>query len=92
MKARRIERLVIGIFLLAAGAIAAAPAQEKVELTEITPTLLVFATSSGNLVASTGPDGVLLVGTPSLASTPYIDSVLKQRTRSPARYGSWQGS
>ncbi|MFZ0334173.1 MAG: hypothetical protein WAL69_08545, partial [Candidatus Acidiferrales bacterium] len=43
---------------------AAARAQERVTVTEITPTVLVFATNSGNVVSSVGPDGALLVGTP----------------------------
>lgn len=60
--------------------------QEEVGVTEITPTLLVFATSSGNVVASVGPDGVLLVGTPSAASTRFINRILTQHTKSPARY------
>jgi hypothetical protein len=61
-------------------------AQEKVDVTEITPTLLVFATSSGNVVASVGREGVLLIGKPSTASTPLINGILKQRTQSSTRY------
>jgi len=38
-------------------------------VTEITPELLVFATTAGNVVASVGPDGALHVGTPTAAST-----------------------
>ena len=53
---------------------------------ELTPTVLVFATSSGNVVASVGPDGALLVGTPSVTSTPSIDRVISQRTESRRRY------
>jgi hypothetical protein len=60
--------------------------REKVGVTEITPNLLVFATSSGNVVASVGSDGVLLIGTPSAASTPFLNSVLTQHTKSPVRY------
>jgi cyclase len=61
-------------------------AQETVGVTEINPTLLVFATSTGNVVASVGPDGVLLVGKPSVLSTPFIDKILKERTKSSVRY------
>ncbi len=57
-----------------------------VSLTEVTPNVLVFGTSSGNVVASIGPDGALLIGTPSLASTPEISSILANRTRSAVRY------
>jgi cyclase len=60
--------------------------QEKAGVTEITPTLLVFATNSGNVVASVGPDGVLLVGTPASASTPFVNKIVRQRTKSLLRY------
>jgi cyclase len=62
------------------------PAQETVSVEELTPNLLVFATRSGNVIASVGPDGALLVGTPSIADTPRIEGVLAQRTKSPVRY------
>lgn len=60
--------------------------EETVGVTEITPNVLVFATSAGNVVASVGPDGALLVGTPSATSTERISSVLASRTKSPLRY------
>ncbi|HTU46293.1 MAG TPA: hypothetical protein VMF91_14595 [Bryobacteraceae bacterium] len=55
-------------------------------VTEISPTLLIFATSNGNVAASVGPDGALLVGTPSVDSTSAIAKILASRTRSPVRY------
>ncbi len=55
-------------------------------VTEITPNLLVFATDNGNVLASVGPDGALIVGTPSAASTAQISSVLAGRTKSLVRY------
>jgi cyclase len=61
-------------------------AQEEVTVTELTPTLFVFGTARGNAVASVGPDGVLLVGTPSAGSTAFIKRTLAQRTESPVRY------
>src|SRR6202012_3521205 len=61
-------------------------AQDRMGVTEITPNLLVFATNNGNVLASVGPDGALIVGTPSAASTPQISSVLAARTKSPVRY------
>jgi hypothetical protein len=61
-------------------------AQEVVGVTEVTPKLLVFATSTGNVVASVGPDGAFLVGTPSAASTPQITSIVAGRTKSTVRY------
>lgn len=47
--------LLVGIF----GAFASLThAQEKVGITGITPSLLVFSTSAGNVIASVGNDGV----------------------------------
>ncbi|HEY3458577.1 MAG TPA: hypothetical protein VGK64_28610 [Bryobacteraceae bacterium] len=63
-----------------------AGASEHVETTKISPNMLVFATSSGNVVASVGPDGALLVGTPSAASTAQISAILAKHTRSATRY------
>lgn len=61
-------------------------AQEQVGITEITRKLLVFSTATGNVVASVGPDGALLIGTPCTASTPEISRTLASRTSSPVRY------
>jgi cyclase len=61
-------------------------AQEGVRVTEVTPQVLVFATTAGNAVASVGPDGALLVGTPSADSTANISAILAERTGSKARY------
>ena len=75
---------VIGIWLLLCHA--AFAAQETVGVTQISPTLLVFSTTAGNLVASVGKDGAFLVGTPTAASTQQISDVLAGRTKSPFRY------
>ena|SRR5215472_8963033 len=61
-------------------------AQDAVGFREVTPNVLVFATKTGNVVASVGPDGALLIGTPSADSTERIDNELAKRTKSPARY------
>jgi len=61
-------------------------APETVGITEVTPNVLVFATRTGNVVASVGPDGALLIGTPSADSTEPISSELAKRTKSPVRY------
>ena len=63
-----------------------ARAQETVGVTEITPNVLVFRTRTGNVVALVGPDGALLVGTPSADSTERISSELANRTKSSVRY------
>jgi hypothetical protein len=61
-------------------------AQQQIHVTELSPNVLVFATSTGNVVASVGPDGALLVGTPSASSTDEISKILSTRTSSPLRY------
>lgn len=63
-----------------------ARAQETVGVTEITPNVLVFRTRTGNVVALVGPDGALLVGTPSADSTEGISNELANRTKSSVRY------
>jgi hypothetical protein len=80
-------RTILGaIVVVALANILAGGTQERVGITEITPDVLVFSTSNGNVVASVGPDGALLVGTPSSSSTASISSILKARNSSPVRY------
>lgn len=62
-----------------------APCGDDVKVTEVSPSLLLFATANGNAVASVGPDGVLLIGTPSRASTDEIANLLSSRTKSAFR-------
>jgi cyclase len=78
--------LFIGPLFISLAGFSTISAQEAVTVTEITPQILVFATTAGNVVASVGPDGALLIGTPPAASTPYISSILANRTKSPVRY------
>jgi cyclase len=78
-------RVLLGLSLALTGGWAWA-ADNRVGVTELAPNLLVFATSSGNVVASVGPDGALLVGTPSAASTEAISKILASRTKSAFRY------
>lgn len=59
---------------------------DGVVVTQITPRILVFATTAGNVVASVGRDGALLVGTPSAVSTARISSIVESRTKSALRY------
>jgi cyclase len=82
------RRLGITILLLSLGSMgdSSCCAQDLMGVTEITANLLLFATDNGNVLASVGPDGVLIVGTPAAASTPQISSVLAGRTSSPVRY------
>jgi cyclase len=78
--------LVFGQLFIGLMACSTTRAQETVGVTEVNPQLLVFATTTGNVVASVGPDGALLVGIPSAASTPQISSILASRTKSPVRH------
>lgn len=73
-------------FVLASMFATFASAQETLGITEITPNVVVFATKAGNVIALVGPDGALLVGTPSADSTEPISSELAKRTKSPLRY------
>ena len=76
---------LLGLALALTGGLACA-ADNPVAVTELAPNLLVFATTSGNVVASVVPDGALLVGTPSAASTHAISKILASRTKSAFRY------
>ena len=72
-------------FLVAASSLA--PAQNAtLTITEIKPDVLVFATSTGNVIASVGPDGFLVLGTPAASDTDAIREVLMKRTNSPHCY------
>jgi cyclase len=72
------------VLALAASGCSASPPDAVV--TDITPNVVLFATSSGNVVCSVGPDGALLIGTPSIASTERIAQELNKRTKSTLRY------
>lgn len=79
--ARVMLALVLSLLLAGVG-----KAQDTVGITEVTPNVLVFATRTGNVIALVGPDGALLVGTPSADSTDRISGDLAKRTKSPVRY------
>ena len=81
-----IARSLASLALLAFATGIISNAQEKVGISEITPQCLVFRTSAGNVVASVGADGAVLIGIPSAESTSEISKVLASRTKSPVRY------
>jgi hypothetical protein len=58
----------------------------QVSVTEVGASVVVFGTRAGNVVASVGPDGALLAGTPAAAGTAEIAKLLDARTKSTARY------
>jgi hypothetical protein len=71
--------------LLAFSLAALVASSQTVTIREFSPSMLIFQTASGNVAASVGPDGALLIGTPSLESTPEISAALAKRTKSPLR-------
>jgi hypothetical protein len=82
----RLRTVLLSMILLRLIHISPVNAQEPMSVTEISPQVLVFATSTGNVVAAIGPDGALLIGTPSAVSTAPISAVLANRTKSSVRY------
>lgn len=80
-----LKYLALFAFLIAAPILAAAQ-NTTLRFTEIKPDVLVFSTGSGNVIASVGPDGVLIVGTPAASDTDAIREVLTKRTNSPHCY------
>lgn len=81
-----VRRAIFAAFLLGFAFARATSAQETVGITEVTPNVLVFSTKTGNVIASVGPDGALLIGTPAADSTERISGELAKRTKSPVRY------
>lgn len=82
----RIHANVLLAFVFALLSAGVGKAQETVGITEVTSNVLVFATRTGNVIALVGPDGALLIGTPSADSTARIGNELTNRTKSPLRY------
>jgi hypothetical protein len=81
------RRVFFAVILVFCSAVTTLPAtDETVGVSELAPNLLLFSTSSGNVIASVGPDGALLIGTTSIASTAQISELLETRTKSPVRY------
>jgi hypothetical protein len=74
---------------LCAGLLAGLPAAASAQLVTVqepAPGVLVLTTFAGNSIASVGPDGAVLVGVQSPATTAAIEAELARRTRSPRRY------
>jgi hypothetical protein len=64
----------------------AGAAAQVVTVQEPAPGVLVLTTFAGNSVASVGPDGAILAGVQSPATTAAIEAELARRTASPRRY------
>jgi len=80
-----LKSLPVFAILLAASSLASAQ-NTTPTITEIKPDVLVFSTASGNVIASVGPDGMLVVGAPAASDTEAIHEVLAKRTNSPHCY------
>ena len=86
LRMKAVARLsVLMFFALALLGMCGLAAQDA-SLTEITPHVLVFSTSTGMSSVRVGDDGALLIGTPSAASTAAISKILAEHTSSPVRY------
>lgn len=80
-----LTRLALLAWLLAASSLTSAQ-NTTLTITEIKPDVLVFSTSTGNVVASIGPDGILILGAPAASDTDAMREVLTKRTNSPHCY------
>ena len=87
MKARvavsALRPCLIAALLLPAPAVMAGQA---VAVAQPAPGVLVLTTFAGNSIASVGPDGAVLVGVQSPATTAEIAAILARHTTSPRRY------
>ena len=84
-------RARVALSLLAALALApAACAQQKpataLPITVLTPGVYLIVTPAGNLVAQTGPSGIVLVGAQSGAATPGVVAALRTVSAAAVRY------
>lgn len=77
--------LAIFASVIAASSLASAQ-NTTLTITEIKPDVLVFSTATGNVLASVGRDGFLILGAPAASDTDAIREVLTKRTSSPHCY------
>lgn len=78
-----------GMALAAGLAVSLSPSvmnAQAVSVAEPAPGVLVITTPAGNSIASVGPDGAVLVGIQTPATTAAIEAELAKRTKSPRRY------
>jgi hypothetical protein len=81
----RLKTVLVAV-LSAPMAVYSSPAQDAMHVQVIAPNLIIFPTTSGNVVTSVGKDGALLIGTPSATSTSSIRHILDSKTTSSIRY------
>ena len=78
--------LLVLLRILTAGAARAQATEAGLRITEVKPDVIVFSTSSGNVIASVGSDGILILGVPAASDAEAIRTVLAKRTKSPHCY------
>jgi cyclase len=73
---------------LCALALAALPAraQGSLPMTKLASDVYLIVAPSGNMVAQTGPSGIVVVGAQSMASTPGVVAALRSVSAAPIRY------
>lgn len=78
---RRTAFVAVALLIAAPAALA-----QTVSVTELAPGVLVLTSRAGNSIASVGPDGAVVIGIQTPATTAGIEAELARRTRSPRRY------
>ena len=82
-KSRSASQILLALLVLLLAVSSFASAQNtSFTITEIKPDVLVFSSSSGNVIASVGPDGFLVIGTPAASDADAVREVLIKRTNS----------
>ena len=79
------HRAVMAVAALAFAA-ATVRAEGLVKIEDLSHGVVLFKTSSGNVIGLIGSDGAILVGTPSVESTKEINKFISDRTKSTFRY------
>ena len=72
--------------VLIAGSTLVSAQDTTLRITELKPDVIVFSTATGNVIASAGPDGVLVLGPVASSDTDAIHEVLAKGTSSPHCY------
>ena len=79
------SRMVVALCALGL-AVLPARAQGALPITKIAPDVYLIAAPSGNMVAQTGPTGIVIAGAQSMASTAGVVAALRTVSAAPIRY------
>jgi cyclase len=83
---RRHTALAFGALCALGLAALPARAQGALPITKLAPDVYLIVAPSGNMVAQTGPTGILIAGAQSAASTPGVVAALRTVSAAPIRY------